>query len=82
MLLSIRMLSQIVVFLGLLFNASLLYSQGLLTNEGLQKEDAVFLVQGDQILFEWQADKALIPASVTKIVGFAASLSYRFLSVG
>jgi len=68
MLLSIRMLSQIVVFLGLLFNASLLYSQGLLTNEGLQKEDAVFLVQGDQILFEWQADKALIPASVTKIV--------------
>jgi len=68
MLLSIRMLSQIVVFLGLLFNASLLYSQGLLTNEGLQKEDAVFLVQGDQILFEWQADKALIPASITKIV--------------
>lgn len=42
--------------------------QSLLPNDRFQSNDGVLVMQGDKTVYQWQADEALIPASLTKIV--------------
>ena len=55
-------------FIAGVFDFRSVNAQSLLSSEGFQSDDGVLLVQGDKTVYQWQADKALIAASLTKIV--------------
>lgn len=59
---------RIFVILTLLCKSSFVYAQEIFKNESFTSDDAVLVVdQSDQVLFDWQSSKPLIPASLTKL---------------